>query len=86
MVNDVFNIGAKEFTTMKEDYQAVLDKMGNLDSGMKEGLNKVLEAIDNNTLTALTLLIAESNPKEKNIIVTKDRRFKIFENSELKGL
>lgn len=24
-VNDVFNIGAKEFTTMKEDYQAVLD-------------------------------------------------------------
>lgn len=24
-VNDTFNIGAKEFTTMKEDYQAVLD-------------------------------------------------------------
>ncbi|MEI7720141.1 MAG: NAD-dependent epimerase/dehydratase family protein [bacterium] len=27
-VNDTFNIGAKEFTTMKEDYQAVLDKAG----------------------------------------------------------
>jgi len=27
-VNDIFNIGAKEFTTMKEDYQAVLDKAG----------------------------------------------------------
>lgn len=27
-VNDVFNIGAKEFTTMKEDYQAVLDVAG----------------------------------------------------------
>jgi len=27
-VNDVFNIGAKEFTTMKEDYQVVLDKAG----------------------------------------------------------
>ena len=27
-VNDVFNIGAKEFTTMKEDYQAVLDRAG----------------------------------------------------------
>jgi len=27
-VNDVFNIGAKEFTTMKEDYQAVLDYAG----------------------------------------------------------
>jgi nucleoside-diphosphate-sugar epimerase len=27
-VNDVFNIGAKDFTTMKEDYQAVLDFAG----------------------------------------------------------
>lgn len=26
--------------------------------------------IDNNTLTALTLLIAESNPKEKDIIIS----------------
>lgn len=28
VVNDTFNIGAKEFTTMKEDYQAVLDTAG----------------------------------------------------------
>lgn len=27
------------------------------------------QIIDNNTLTALTLLIAESNPKEKEIII-----------------
>lgn len=27
-VNDTFNIGAKEFTTMREDYQVVLDKAG----------------------------------------------------------
>ena len=27
-VNNTFNIGAKEYTTMKEDYQAVLDKAG----------------------------------------------------------
>ena len=27
-VDDVFNIGAKEFETMKEDYQAVLDRAG----------------------------------------------------------
>jgi nucleoside-diphosphate-sugar epimerase len=27
-VDDVFNIGAKEFTTMKEDYQSVLDYAG----------------------------------------------------------
>jgi nucleoside-diphosphate-sugar epimerase len=28
VVNDTFNIGAKEFTTMKDDYQAVLDYAG----------------------------------------------------------
>ncbi len=28
IVNDTFNIGAKEFSTMKEDYQAVLDYAG----------------------------------------------------------
>ncbi|MBI5731174.1 MAG: NAD-dependent epimerase/dehydratase family protein [Ignavibacteriales bacterium] len=28
LVNDTFNIGAKEFTTMKEDYQSVLDYAG----------------------------------------------------------
>lgn len=28
IVNDTFNIGAKDFTTMKEDYQVVLDKAG----------------------------------------------------------
>ncbi len=28
VVNDTFNIGAKEFTTMREDYQAVLDYAG----------------------------------------------------------
>lgn len=27
-VNDTFNIGAKEYTTMREDYQAVLDRAG----------------------------------------------------------
>jgi nucleoside-diphosphate-sugar epimerase len=27
-VNDTFNIGAKDFTTMREDYQAVLDRAG----------------------------------------------------------
>lgn len=28
LVNDIFNIGAKEFATMSEDYQAVLDEAG----------------------------------------------------------
>ena len=30
---------------------------------------KEKQVIDNNTLTALTLLIAESNPKEKDVII-----------------
>jgi nucleoside-diphosphate-sugar epimerase len=29
VVNDVFNIGAKEFGTVRSDYQAVLDRAGN---------------------------------------------------------
>ena len=28
IVNDIFNVGATDFTTMKEDYQAVLDQAG----------------------------------------------------------
>jgi len=28
VVNDIFNIGAKEYTTMREDFQAVLDEAG----------------------------------------------------------
>src|SRR3989344_3295900 len=28
LVNDVFNVGAEEYTTMREDYQAVLDRAG----------------------------------------------------------
>ncbi|MBI9020689.1 MAG: NAD(P)-dependent oxidoreductase, partial [Verrucomicrobia bacterium] len=28
IVNDTFNIGATDFTTMREDYQAVLDRAG----------------------------------------------------------
>ena len=35
----------------------------------KEGTRNGIQVIDNNTLVALTLLIAESNPKEKNVIV-----------------
>lgn len=31
--------------------------------------NDAKEIIDNNTLAALTLLIAESNPKEKSVII-----------------
>lgn len=36
---------------------------------MKNLYKDGIQTIDNNTLTALTLLIAESNPKEKDLIV-----------------
>jgi hypothetical protein len=36
---------------------------------MEYYINNGRQVIDNNTLAALTLLIAESNPKEKSIIV-----------------
>ena len=47
------------------------------------------QVIDNNTLTALTLLIAESNPKEKDIIVDLVMNFlnnEQYVNIELKYL
>ena len=31
--------------------------------------NESIQVIDNNTLVAITLLIAQSNPKEKNILI-----------------
>jgi nucleoside-diphosphate-sugar epimerase len=50
-VNDVFNIGAKQFTTMREDYQAVLDEAGHgkkivgLPAGPAIWTLRVLEAL-----------------------------------------
>ena len=42
------------------------------------------KVIDNNTLTALTLLIAESNPKEKEVYVTECEVIgNIHENADL---
>jgi nucleoside-diphosphate-sugar epimerase len=49
-VNDVFNIGAAEFTTMREDYQAVLDAAGHgkkvvgLPAGPVISILRILEA------------------------------------------
>jgi nucleoside-diphosphate-sugar epimerase len=49
-VNDTFNIGAKEFTTMREDYQAVLDFAGH---------NKKIKALPEKPVI-LTLKILEA--------------------------
>jgi nucleoside-diphosphate-sugar epimerase len=51
LVNDTFNIGAKEFTTMKEDFQSVLDYAGfgkriiSLPSGPLVWSLRILEAL-----------------------------------------
>lgn len=50
-VNDTFNIGAKEFATMREDYQAVLDRSGfkkkviGIPAGPAIAILKVLERL-----------------------------------------
>ena len=41
----------------------------NTDEGIWKTYKNGEKTIDNNTLTALTLLIAESNPREKEIII-----------------
>src|SRR3972149_28066 len=73
-VNDTFNIGAKEFTTMREDYQAVLDFAGH---GKKiKGLPekpiiltlKVLEAIK---LSPLYKWVYETASKDSFVSIEK---------------
>lgn len=76
-VNDTFNIGAKEFTTMKEDYQAVLDKAG---FGKKiKGLPekpiiltlKILEALH---LSPLYKWVYETASKDSFVSIDKAER------------
>lgn len=76
-VNDTFNIGAKEFATMKEDYQAVLDKAG---FGKKiKGLPekpiiltlKILEALH---LSPLYKWVYETASKDSFVSIDKAER------------
>ncbi|HPI38264.1 MAG TPA: NAD-dependent epimerase/dehydratase family protein [Ignavibacteriaceae bacterium] len=76
-VNDTFNIGAKDFTTMKEDYQAVLDKAG---FGKKiKGLPekpiiltlKILEALH---LSPLYKWVYETASKDSFVSIDKAER------------
>ncbi len=63
-----------------EDYINIISKLKfNNDSSLfalekNKGLQSI---IDNNTLVAVTLLIAESNPKEKDILVNLVMKFLI---------
>jgi nucleoside-diphosphate-sugar epimerase len=77
IVNDTFNIGAKEFTTMKEDYQAVLDyagygkKITGLPAGPAIMLLRVLEAFK---LSPLYKWVYETASKDSFVSIEKAER------------
>jgi nucleoside-diphosphate-sugar epimerase len=76
-VNDTFNIGAKEFTTMKEDYQAVLDYTGHGKKivGLPEKpiiwTLKILEALK---LSPLYKWVYETASKDSFVSIEKAER------------
>ena len=73
-VNDTFNIGAKEFTTMKEDYQAVLDRAGHgkrikgMPAGLLIFLLRILEKLH---LSPLYPWVYETASKDSFVSVEK---------------
>ncbi|HEX9744151.1 MAG TPA: NAD(P)-dependent oxidoreductase [bacterium] len=74
IVNDIFNIGAKEFGTVKEDFQAVLDHAGHrkkvkcFPEGFAIGLLKLLEKM---RLSPLYKWIYETVGKESFVSIEK---------------
>jgi len=77
IVNDTFNIGAKEFTTMKEDYQAVLDfagfgkKITGLPAGPAIMTLRVLEALK---ISPLYKWVYETASKDSFVSIEKAQR------------
>jgi len=73
-VNDVFNIGAKKFTTMKEDYQAVLDKAGfgkkiiGTPAWIVIGILRILEALK---ISPLYAWVYETASKDSFVSIEK---------------
>jgi nucleoside-diphosphate-sugar epimerase len=76
-VNDTFNIGAKEYTTMKEDYQAVLDRAG---YGKKivglpaEPIILALRVLEALKLSPLYAWVYETAGKESFVSIEKAER------------
>ena len=74
VVNDVFNIGAKEFTTMGEDYQAVLDEAGfgkkviGTPAGLVIGILRILEALN---ISPLYAWVYETASKDSFVSIEK---------------
>jgi len=77
VVNDTFNIGAKEFTTMREDYQAVLDyagfgrKIRPFPAGPVIFALKILEALK---LSPLYAWVYETAGKDSYVSIEKAER------------
>ncbi len=77
VVDDVFNIGAKEFATMGEDYQAVLDaagfhkKMRPMPAGPLIAILRVLEALK---LSPLYKWVYETASKDSFVSIEKAER------------
>ena len=77
IVNDTFNIGAAEYRTMKEDYQAVLDKAGfgkkvvTFPAGLVIAVLKVLDALN---LSPLYPWIYETAAKESFVSIEKAQK------------
>ncbi len=77
IVNDTFNIGAKVFTTMKEDYQAVLDKAGfgkkiiPLPAGPAIWILRILEKLH---LSPLYKWVYETASKDSFVSIEKAER------------
>ncbi len=76
-VNDVFNIGAREFATMREDYQAVLDRAGfgkkirGLPAGPVIWTLRILEAL---RLSPLYKWVYETASKDSFVSIEKAER------------
>ncbi len=77
IVNDTFNIGAKEFTTMKEDYQAVLDyagfgkKITGLPAGPAIMTLRILEALK---ISPLYKWVYETASKDSFVSIDKAQK------------
>ena len=76
-VDDVFNVGAAEFTTMREDYQAVLDRAGHgkrivpLPAGPAVFALRVLEKLH---LSPLYMWVYETASKESFVSIEKAQK------------
>lgn len=77
VVNDIFNIGAQEFTTMREDYQAVLDRAGygkhikGLPAGPMIWALRLLERMN---LSPLYKWVYETASKDSFVSIEKAKR------------